>query len=168
MKTRHVAKAGAVLGTKLALLYSGAFILVAAIRYGYDLFSLHLSNGFWSLLAAGALSLAASALAIGLVMSVIAGGIGAATALCAAGAVHLWRAQMARTSVTAVALLVAAAVAAALHYAFWRTGLLAAASLFSSAYWFWLGLPTVIYLLAAGWAGHRGEQAPTVQARAQM
>jgi hypothetical protein len=144
---------GAALGAGLTLIYSILFVVFALVRYGVDLWALQSDQGFWRLYAAGAFSLAAASLGIGCVLALVAGGIGAVTAASAVGMANLYCARTGRAEATASATLAAGAVVAGLHLVLWCSGILSVASLTSPAYWFWLGLPSLVFLFAAFLAG---------------
>jgi hypothetical protein len=172
MTLRSVVARGALLGARLATLYGLLFIVIGAIRYGFDLFAAPPEADLWPTWAAGALSLAVAALVITLVMAIAAAVFGALTAAAALGVHELLRrfprrraqpdtdTPHARFSAATVASGVAAGVAGAfvilLHLALWAAGLWSWSSLLSPTYLFWLGVPGLLYLAAAWFAGRRG------------
>jgi hypothetical protein len=153
MSMRAVTGWGALLGARLALVYGFVFIVVGVARYGADLNAAPPNGNVWLMYAGGAVSLAVASLGIMLIMALLAALLGAITALCAAGLQRRFGKGAAGARAVTFGLGVAVTVALLLHLVLWQTGLWSWSRLLSTTYLFWLGIPSILYLLAAVLAG---------------
>jgi hypothetical protein len=153
MSVRTVTGLGASLGAKFAFVYGLVFVVYGVTRYGVDLTAAPPDGSLWPIYAGGAVSLAVASLGITLIMAIAAAVLGAVTALCAAGLQRL----LAKAEVDAYGCAISVAVAVAgllfLHVVLWKAGLWSLSSLHSTTYLFWLGIPSLLYILAAVIAG---------------
>lgn len=153
MSVRAILRLGASLGGGLALAYGLIFIAVAAVRYGLDLRAAPPEGSVWLMVGGGALSLAVASLGITAIMALVAAVLGIVTALCAA--VLYWLAERSGADVRPPAIGVGIAIlfVLILHIGLRQLGLWDWPSLLHTTYLFWLGIPTVVYILAALGAG---------------
>jgi hypothetical protein len=153
MSVRTITGLGASLGARFAFAYGLVFVVYGVARYGVDLTAAPPDGNLWPNYAGGAVSLAVASLGITLIMAIAAAGLGAVTALCAVGLQRL----LANAEVDAHGCAVGPAVAVAgvlfLHVVLWNAGLWSLSSLLSTTYLFWLGVPSLLYVVAAVMAG---------------
>ncbi len=149
MSMRAAGRLGASLGARLALVYGLLFIAFAVIRYGVDLRAAPAGGGFWAGYVGGAVSLAVASLGITALMALVAAVLGTATALCAAALYWLAQRSGAGVHPAAIGVGVASLFVLLLHLALGQMGLWSWSSLLDTTYLFWLGVPTLVYILAA-------------------
>ncbi len=149
MSMRRVLGLGASLGAGLALVYGLIFIAIALIRYGIDLSAAPPEGGFWLMVGGGAVSLAVASLGITAIMALVAAVVGMVTAVCAAALYWLAKRIGAGLHPAAIGAGVAILFVLLLHMALGQMSLWSWSSLLDTTYLFWLGLPALVYVLAA-------------------
>jgi hypothetical protein len=157
MTLRAAALKGAKWGLLLALAYGLVFCLLGSLRYVLDVSAAPPDGGFWTHVMGGAVSLTVAALGITLLMALLAAALGAVTALLAASVDKLWTARSGVAHGAAAGFFTAAGMLVLLHGALWAAGLWSPLSFASTTYLFWLGIPSLIYLAAAAYAGRASQ-----------
>lgn len=154
MNMRMAGRLGASLGAKLALVYGLLFIVFALLRYSIDLRAAPPGGSFWLSYGGGAVSLAVASLGITAIMALVAAILGMVTALCAAAL--YWLAQRSGVGVhpAVIGVGVAGLFVLLLHLGLGQAGLWTWSSLRDTTYLFWLGVPALVYGMAAVWASH--------------
>ena len=119
------------------------------VRYGFDLRAAPPGGSFWSSYGGGAVSLAVASLGITTIMAFLAALLGTATALCAFAVYWLLKRSGARVHPAAIGVGVAILFVLLLHLALGQMGLWTWSSLLDTTYLFWLGIPALVYVMAA-------------------
>ena len=153
MSVRAILRLGASLGGGLALAYGLIFIAFAVVRYGLDLRAAPPEGSLWLMVGGGVLSLAVASLGITAVMAIVAAVLGIVTALCAAFLYWLVKQSGVCVHPPAIGVGIAILFVLILHTALGQLGLWDWSGLLDTTYLFWLGIPTLIYVLAALVAG---------------
>lgn len=153
---REVVRTGALAGAALTYVYALAFLLYATLRATFALVTMPWPDaGLLGTIIATSLSLAVPALVLATLLALPAAVLGAITAMLVYTVVP--RLNAARSPVQAalmggaIALAVVAVIQLGLGYGLEVT----VASLTLSTYLFWLGLPAVVYVVAAATGGVR-------------
>jgi hypothetical protein len=167
MTLRAAARKGATWGVLLAFAYGLGFCTLGSLRYLFDVSAAPPDEGFWTHVLGGAVSLTVAALGITLVMALPAAALGAVTALLAASADEFWTVRSGVAHGPAAGLIAAAAMLVLLHGALWILGLWSPLSFSSTTYLFWLGIPSLLYLFAAGLTGRASQLSPRLPTAAQ-
>jgi hypothetical protein len=149
MSMRRTLGLGASLGARLALVYGLIFVAVAVVRYGFDLGAAPPGGSFWSSYTGGAVSLAVASLGITTIMALLTAVLGTVTALCAFALYWLVRRGGAGVEPAAIGMSVAIFFVLLLHLALGQMGLWTWSSLLDTTYLFWLGIPALVYVMAA-------------------
>ncbi len=152
MSMRTAGRLGASLGAKLALVYGLCFIVFAVVRYGADLQAAPPAASFWLGYWGGAVSLAVASLGITAILAPVAAVLGMVTALCAAVLYRLVQRSGAGVHPAVVGVGVAGLFVFLFHLVLGQTGLWTWSSLRDTTYLFWLGVPALVYVMAAVWA----------------
>ena len=147
---------GARFGFLLALVYGALFALYAIVRSGWQIVTtLPPGAGMLGTLAANTAAIAFAALWVTLMFAVVAAAVGAVTMAVAHGLASLLRLQGSPIGRVTLGVLVALVLVAGLQWiviqavgrygsAFWPAG-----------YWFWLGLPSLLFVIGMGWVSRR-------------
>jgi hypothetical protein len=153
MNMRRALSLGASLGARSALVYGLIFVAFGVVRYSVDLSAAPPGGSFWLAYGGGAVSLAVASLGITAIMALLAATLGAVTALCAAAIYWLAKQLGAGAHPAAIGVAVTLLFVLLLHLALAQAGLWTWSSLLDTTYLFWLGIPALVYIMAALVAG---------------
>jgi hypothetical protein len=155
-----VAGQGALLGAKLAAVYSLAFLAVASVAYWFSVLAAPTAGDLLATLVAGTVSLTVAVLVFGLLCSLVAAVSGALAALALVALLRRLGQPLPVRRVMIVGLAFGLTVAvlgyAVLGYAvLWLAGLWSPGSLASSATLFWLEVPSLVFVGACMYGARR-------------
>jgi hypothetical protein len=147
---------GARFGFLLALAYGAIFALYAIVRSGWQIVTtLPPSEGMLGTLAANTAAIAFAALWVTLMFAVIAAAVGAVTMAAAYGLAGLFHAQNSPAGRVTLGVLVALVLVAGLQWIVIQAAGRYGSAFWPAGYWFWLGLPSLLFVVGIGWLNRR-------------
>ncbi|HRW09867.1 MAG TPA: hypothetical protein P5121_32420 [Caldilineaceae bacterium] len=142
------------LGLALALAYSAGFAFYAIVRSSWQIVaSLSLAEGLIGTLMANAFALVVAVLFFALLLGTVAALLQSITLLLVDGLARLLFAQRSPIVMAGLGLVVAGVLAGALQLLVQRSLGSYFVALWPTGYFFWLGLPSLLFVAATVWIG---------------
>ncbi|MEZ4863478.1 MAG: hypothetical protein R3C14_19320 [Caldilineaceae bacterium] len=146
------------LGFGLTLIYSAGFALYAIVRSSWHIVaSLPVAEGLVGTLVANAFALIAAVLFFALLLGVVAALLQSITLLLVDGLARLLMAHRSPLVMAGLGMISAALVAGAVQLLVQRSLGSYFTALWPTGYFFWLGLPSLLFVGATTWVGWRVE-----------
>jgi hypothetical protein len=126
------------------------FIPIGIVRYWLDLQAAPPDDGMLSLFAAGSISLVVATLAVAVLFTLPAALLGVITALLVRGALAAVKPKSAPWRAVGIGTATCLLLALLIHLALSWVGVLSWSSMASATYLLWLGIPSLLYVIAGG------------------
>lgn len=152
----HTVRSGVSLGFALVLIYSSSFALYAIVRSSYQIFAaLPWAEGLVGTLVANAFALIVSILFFALLFGMGAAVLQSVTLLLIYGVAALLAARRSPRVMAWIGLITSGLLAGVIQVAVQRSLGSYFAALWPTGYFFWLGLPSLLFVWATTWISGR-------------